>query len=120
MSLPASMVLLRSPSLNTPIIPPDLPITVVKPKPFSLISSSAFVSVVSADTLGISSPECMTSFTFTNKRRPSFPPGWDNAKSLWVKPRASSNAIAMASPITRVAVVLDVGASPNGQASSST
>ena len=51
----------------------------------------------------------MTSSTCNNKRRPKLPPGCDRAKSSSVKPRASSNATANASPIASVAVVLAVG-----------
>ena len=71
-------------------------------------------------TSGKSSPLCITSLTFNSNLRPKAPPGWDIAKSSRVKPLACSSAMAMASPITKVAVVLDVGASPSGQASSGT
>ncbi len=59
----------------------------------------------------------MMSATFSNSLRPSAPPGWEKAKSSAVKPRASSSAIARASPITSVTVVLVVGARSSGQAS---
>ncbi len=49
---------------------------------------------------------------------PSFPPGWDLAKSSLLKFLASSKATAIASPKARDAVVLVVGARSNGQASS--
>ena len=55
-----------------------------------------------------------------NNLLPKLPPGCDNAKSSAVKPRAFNNATARASPITNVAVVLEVGANPNGQASCET
>ena len=48
---------------------------------------------------------------------PSWPPGWRRAKSSRVKPRASSSAMARASPSARVAVVEAVGARLSGQAS---
>ena len=47
-------------------------------------------------------------------------PGCERAKSSAVKPRASSSAMASASPIASVAVVLAVGARFSGQASSAT
>ncbi len=59
----------------------------------------------------------MTSSTFSSSRRPSAPPGCEKAKSSAVKPRASSRAIARASPRTRVTVVEEVGARFSGQAS---
>lgn len=48
---------------------------------------------------------------------PKHLPDAKRAKSSEVKPRASSNATAKASPKANVAVVLEVGAKPNGQAS---
>ncbi len=59
----------------------------------------------------------MRCFTCSNNRLPKAPAGWDSAKSSAVKPRASSNATASASPKAKVAVVLEVGARPSGQAS---
>ena len=52
-----------------------------------------------------------------SKFLPKAPPGWEKAKSSAEKPLASSSAIANASPITKVTVVLVVGASPRGHAS---
>ena len=71
-------------------------------------------------TLGIADPVCIKSLQRTNKRLPKAPPGWDRAKSCSVKPRASSSAMARASPKASSAVELDVGAKFNGQASFST
>ena len=48
------------------------------------------------------------------------PPGWERAKSSSVKPRASSTAMASASPMASAAVVLAVGARLSGQASCAT
>ena len=93
---------------------------VVRPKPLLLISIKASDTGVPVITDGICFPVCITSFTLTKTRRPRLPPGWENAKSSLVNPRASSKAIANASPITKVAVVLAVGARPRGHASSVT
>ena len=62
----------------------------------------------------------MTFSTFSSRRRPSAPPGWNIAKSWLVKLRSAIRAMAMASPMASVAVVLAVGASPRGHASRST
>ena len=59
----------------------------------------------------------MMSPTFTSMARPIAPLGCRRAKSCALNPRASITAIARASPITSVAVVLDVGARLNGHAS---
>ncbi len=56
----------------------------------------------------------------TSRRRPRLPAGCERAKSSELKPRASSRATARASPSARLAVVLEVGARPSGQASSGT
>ena len=58
--------------------------------------------------------------TRTSSVRPIAPPGWSLAKSSRPKPDARSSAIAIASPRASVAVVLAVGATPNGQASRGT
>ena len=60
------------------------------------------------------------SFTFSSNLLPSFPPGWDFAKSSDLKPLASNKATAIASPIANAAVVLVVGARSKGHASSKT
>ena len=70
--------------------------------------------------LGTCSPVCMMSLMRSNSLRPSEPAGCERAKSSAVKPRASSSAMASASPITSVAVVLEVGARFSGQASTGT
>ena len=61
---------------------------------------------------------CMMSCTRVKSRRPKAPAGCDKAKSALVKLRACNSATAKASPKANVAVVLEVGASPSGQASS--
>ena len=61
---------------------------------------------------------CIKSFTWVNNLRPNAPAGCDKAKSSEVKCLLCTNATANASPSAKVAVVLDVGAKPRGQASS--
>ena len=80
----------------------------------------------------MASPKCMsadntgrfsviiTSWAVVSRRLPSSPPGWNCAKSCGRKWRFSISAMASASPIARVAVVLLVGARFSGQASFST
>jgi len=50
------------------------------------------------------------SFTFNNKRFPSLPPGWYNAKLSSLKFFTVDRTVEIASPITRATVVLEVGA----------
>ena len=88
--------------------------------PLLLIVTTASPSVASMPTIGSASPLTMTSRTRVSRRRPIGPPGCERAKSSTEKPRASSSAIASASPSASVAVVLAVGARPSGQASAST
>ena len=90
---------------------------VVKPRRLFEISYNTLFMGVSGATLGNSVPVCITCFTCNNKRLPKAPAGCERAKSSAVKPRASSNATASASPSAKVAVVLEVGAKPSGQAS---
>ena len=100
-------------------LPPASTIPVI-PRPFCVISSNASLRLAVSSTQGILSLPCIMSSTCNNKRRPSEPPGCDSAKSSAVNPRCSSSDTASASPITSAAVVLEVGASPNGHASFST
>ena len=90
------------------------------PSPLPEITSSASASEMVSGTNGTSSPERITSRTWVSSLRPRLPPGCERAKSSGLKPRASSAATARASPSARAAVVLAVGASPSGQASSAT
>lgn len=62
----------------------------------------------------------MMSLTLVSSARPREPPGWRLAKSRAVKWRASTRAMARASPMTSMAVVLEVGARFSGQASRET
>ena len=57
----------------------------------------------------MSSPDFIILETRVNKRLPNVPEGCDLAKSSGVKPRAFKSVIAIASPITKATVVLDVG-----------
>ena len=116
----SSRVRRKSPSVNTPTSLPTLSITVVMPMPLSLISNNASASLTFSVTRGISSPDFMMSCTLSRSCLPKVPPGCEKAKSSAVKPRASSKAMASASPITSAVVVLDVGARSRGQASIST
>ena len=93
---------------------------VVIPSPFWVISTIASASTAVGVIVGMSLPLNITSATRSNNLLPSAPPGWEKANSSAVKPRASRIAIATASPMTSAAVVLDVGARFNGQASVST
>ncbi len=119
-SMPISKMRRRSPSVKIPSIFIRSSTITVRPRFLRVISSSASRSEASRVTWGISSPLCIMSLTCSSSLRPSAPPGCDSAKSSCVKPRASSSATASASPITSVAVVLEVGASPSGQASCGT
>ena len=116
-SMPVSKTRRRSPSVKIPMMFMSSSQIAVIPKFLRVISSSASRRVACRPTCGISSPVCIISLTRSNSLRPSAPPGCERAKSSAVKPRASSRATARASPITSAAVVLEVGASPNGQAS---
>ncbi|SVK46631.1 Uncharacterised protein [Acinetobacter baumannii] len=118
--MPMSNTRRRSPSVKMPAIFIRSSQITVRPRFLRVISSSASRNEASALTWGISSPLCMISLTRSSNLRPSAPPGCDSAKSSGVKPRAFSSATASASPITSVAVVLVVGASPSGQASCGT
>ena len=110
----------RSPSVNMPLTWFSSLTTAVMPSFLAVISNTASRTNAVSATDGISAPACMMSNTRNNSRRPSLPPGCDRAKSSRVKPRASNKATAKASPMTNAAVVLDVGAKPNVQASSRT
>ena len=70
--------------------------------------------------MAISSPRRMMSLTLVSSARPREPPGWRLAKSRAVEWRASTRAMARASPMTSMAVVLEVGARFSGQASRET
>ena len=107
----------RSPSVYKPSTLFCASTIAVMPRPFLLISSRASEMLAFSATFGMRSPVCMISDTCSNKRLPRLPPGWDRAKSSAVKPRACSRLTAIASPITKATVVLDVGAKSCGQAS---
>ena len=107
----------RSPSVNTPSRRSSASTTAVMPRCLRVISTSAAVRLASGGTRGTLSPACITSLILSSRRRPRLPAGCERAKSSEVKPRASSSAIASASPSTSAAVVLVVGARPSGQAS---
>ena len=94
-----------------------LSITAVIPSFLDVISTIASRILASGVIFGNSSPIFIRSPTRVSNRLPREPPGCDLAKSVSVKPLARNNAIASASPRARVAVVLDVGANPSGQAS---
>ena len=76
------------------------------------------LSGVSGKTFGIAAPLRMMSSTFSSSLRPSRAARMRKRKILGVNPRASSSAIASASPMASAAAVLDVGARFSGQASS--
>src|SRR5450830_532418 len=119
-SSPRSSRRRRSPSVNTPIGWYCASTTAVIAMPLRVISISAADSETSGVTAGMASPLRITSRTCVSRRRPSAPPGWERAKSSSMKPRASSNETASASPMAKVAVVLAVGARFSVQASWST
>ena len=72
------------------------------------------------EVIGKSSPDNITSFADNNNFLPKVPPGCDLAKSSGLKSLLFINDIASASPQTRVAVALEVGARSRGHASFST
>ena len=72
---------------------------------------------VSVEAMGFRSPDLMTSLTRSSRARPIAPAGCREAKSSLRKPLASKTAMAKASPMTNIAVVLEVGARLKGQAS---
>ena len=119
-STPKSKIRRRSPSVKIPSIFIKSSQMTVNPRFLRVISSRASRNEASRLTCGNSLPVCMMSLTRSSNLRPNAPPGCDSAKSSAVKPRACSSATASASPMTSVAVVLVVGASPNGQASCGT
>ena len=116
----SSSVRRRSPSVNTPSRRLPASTTAAMPRPLCVISTSVSETLADSRTRGTAWPVCMMSAMWISRRRPSEPAGCERAKSSAVKPRASSNATASASPITSAAVVLAVGARPSGHASSET
>ncbi len=110
----------RSPSVKTPRTASAASTTTVIPRPLRDISRSPCARVAPGAIRGRSAPVRMMSSTRRNSRRPNVPPGCERAKSVAVKPRASSSVTASASPMASIAVVLAVGARLSGQASSGT
>src|SRR5690606_16162932 len=91
--------------------------TVVNPRRLLESSYNTLFMAVSGETLGKSLPVRIRCFTCNKRHLSKAPAGCERAKSAEVKPRASSNATAKASPKAKVAVVDEVGAKPSGQAS---
>ena len=81
------------------------------------ISRIASITDVLSKTIAVCVASRITSPTVTSMR-PIEPPGWNSAKSSRLNLRRRATAIASASPIASIAVVLDVGARPTGHASS--
>ena len=106
----------RSPSVTMPAICPLLSTMPTQPKPFDVISTSASDILVPSGFSGTASPECMRSRVYFNSA-PSLPPGCSTLKSIDVKPRPSSSAIASASPSASIISEEVVGARLCGQAS---
>ena len=106
-----------SPSVSRPIILSFSSTTETAPSPLSVMINKASVTVAVPLTTGFSLPPCMMSPTVSNSCRPRLPPGWNTANCLEVKLCFPMSAMASASPKARAAVVLEVGASPRGQAS---
>ena len=119
-SVPFSTARRRSPSVKMPSSRRSSEAMVVIPRPLCVISKIASASAALGVIVGMSLPLTITSATRRSNLLPSAPPGWEKANSSAVKPLASRMAIASASPMTSAAVVLDVGARFNGQASVST
>ena len=74
-------------------------------------------ALVSGETTAHLSSGFMTSPTVSSKLRPSWPAGWNLAKSSFLKPRFTMRAAARASPIARVTMALVVGTRARGSAS---
>ena len=109
------MARLMSPSVTIPTIK-SFSIAIQIPNRPLLTIVTASQSGVEGDTMGKSLVSIMSE-AFVSKRLPSIPPGWNKAKSVSLNPRAFIRQQAMASPMASVAVVDDVGAKFNGQAS---
>src|SRR6266571_4840884 len=113
-----SMRRVRSPAVTTPTSAPERSTTATVPR--------RSASSTTHSRMGRSGPRVgtswvtITSATRSRRLRPSAPAGCSAAKSSRRKPFTSSRVTARASPSARAAVVLVVGASVSGQASSAT
>src|SRR5438270_4502965 len=113
-----SMTRVRSPAVTTPTRLPAWSTTATVPR-FSASSTTHSRMGRSGPRAGIS-PASITSATRSRRLRPSAPPGCSAAKSSRRNPLTSSSVTARASPSAKAAVVLVVGASVSGHASSAT
>src|SRR5436190_517712 len=112
-----SMSRVRSPAVTTPANAFPFAITTVPRFPASSTTHSRIGrSGVRSGRSWVS----ITSATRSSSLRPSTPPGCSAAKSSRRKPLTSSRVTARASPNASATVVLAVGASVSGQASSAT
>src|SRR5947208_13542688 len=108
----------RSPAVTTPTRLPAASTTATVPR-FSA-SSTTHSRIGRSGPRAGTLPASMTSATRSNKWRPNVPPGWRAANCSRRNPLTSSSVTARASPSASAAVVLAVGASVSGQASSAT
>src|ERR1700686_819628 len=108
----------RSPSVKMPTSLPSASTTLAAPGLPSVRVITAAVSrrVVSSRTVGFMAPVRITSRT-RQRRCPRVPPGSSSANCSRENPRWCKSVMASASPMASSAMVLVVGASPNGQAS---
>src|SRR2546421_503502 len=108
----------RSPAVTTPTRLPAASTTATVPR-FSA-SSTTHSRIGRSGPRAGTLPASMTSATRSNKWRPNVPPGWSAANCSRRNPLTSSSVTARASPSASAAVVLVVGASVSGHASSVT
>src|SRR5437870_2363105 len=113
-----SMSRVRSPAVTTPTRLPAASTTATVPR-FSA-SSTTHSRIGRSGPRAGTLPASMTSATRSNKWRPNVPPGWSAANCSRRNPLTSSSVTARASPSASAAVVLVVGASVSGHASSVT
>src|SRR5213592_2173642 len=113
-----SMRRVKSPAVTTPTSAPVWSTTATVPRRSARRTTQSRIGRSGARS-GRSAVS-MTSATRWSSLRPSAPPGWSAAKSSRRKPFTSSNETARASPRASATVVLAVGASVSGQASSAT
>src|SRR5947208_8176238 len=108
----------RSPAVTTPTRLPPASTTTTVPR-FSASSTTHSRIGRSGSRVGTSAVS-ITSATRSSRLRPRAPPGWSAANWSRRKPFTSSRATASASPSASATVVLAVGASVSGHASSVT
>jgi hypothetical protein len=112
-----SKVLRRSPSVNRPMICCASLTIVVTPRRLLVISIMASLSDALWLVIGSAWRLCIICSMVSKSLRPRLPAGCENAKSCLVNCLACNSVMAMTSPRTSIAVVLEVGARLSGHAS---